>query len=79
MSATIRLTQSGACASCGIYPGVRCSSAVCRSGVTLRRPVGDSGPNGCFMSAHQDLASLDDEDQYLRLWYGPRIRERARA
>jgi hypothetical protein len=68
MPATVRLTQSRACASCGAYRGASHYS-FCQPEVEHQFPIGDAW----FSAAADDLASMDDEDQWMRLWYAPRI------
>ncbi|MBV9895675.1 MAG: hypothetical protein JO020_16040 [Chloroflexi bacterium] len=78
MPTPLRLTQSGACASCYVYGGTPHRSC-CRPDVVRRIPMGKPDRDGCFMSALKDVASLDDEDQWRQLWYGPRLRRGMRA
>lgn len=78
MPATVRLTSLGACASCGAYGGPS-HSPFCQPEVERRFPLGHSARHSYFMAAADDLASIDDEDQWMRLWYAPRIRRGKRA
>ena len=70
---TIRLTTSGACASCGAH-GASQHLSTCQPDVIHHYPLGSADPLVRIRAADKHEPSLDDEGQWRRLWYAPRIR-----
>jgi hypothetical protein len=73
MLAKVRRTKSSACPSCGAH-GEISHDFFCQPEVESQFLFDDSRADGYFGAAADDLASMDDEDQWMRLWYAPRIR-----